>query len=424
MDTSDPPGNEQPAVDYLKQVLEKEGIPVQLFALESRRPNLVARIKGNGSKRPILIMGHTDTVNVDPSKWTHGPFSADRDGGYIYGRGTLDNKSTVVTALMIMLELKRQNVPLDRDVIFLAEAGEEGNTRVGIDFMVQQHFADIDAEYCFAETGIANRENGKVTYVTVQTTEKQPRAIELVARGTSGHASKPLLSNPVVPLGAAIEKIGNWQPPISLNETTGTYFRRLAQIAPPAAAQRYRDLLDPAKATAVDRYFRENEVQHSAMLHMTLSPTMVSAGYRLNVIPSDAKATVDLRILPDDDPVAVLEMVRKVVNDPAVTVQYAPRDLRPIGVSRLDTEAYKTIEANVTKHYAAPTLPTMGTGGTDMAYVRAKGLQCYGLGPGQDVEDPPRGFGSHSDQERIVESELHRFVRFHWDVVSDLARKR
>ena len=126
MDTSDPPGNEQPAAAYLTQVLEKEGIPAQTFALEPQRPNVVARLKGNGTKRPLLIMGHTDVVNVDPKKWTHPPFSATRDGGYVYGRGTLDDKDNVTAALMVMLMLKRLNVPLDRDVIFLAEAGEEG----------------------------------------------------------------------------------------------------------------------------------------------------------------------------------------------------------------------------------------------------------------------------------------------------------
>ena len=125
----DPPGSEKPAADYVKGVLEREGIPVEVFALEAHRPNVVARLKGSGRKRPLLIMGHTDVVNVDPKKWTHPPFSADRDGGYIYGRGTVDDKDNLTAALMVMLLLKRNNVPLDRDVIFLAEAGEEGSTQ-------------------------------------------------------------------------------------------------------------------------------------------------------------------------------------------------------------------------------------------------------------------------------------------------------
>lgn len=149
-DTSDPPmtppGGEKPAADYLKQVLEREGIPVQVFALEANRPNIVARLKGNGSKRPLLLMAHTDVVNVDPKKWTHPPFDAVRDGGYVYGRGTVDDKDNVTAVLMTMLLLKRHGVPLDRDVIALFEAGEEGTVRVGIQFMVEQHFPEIEAE--------------------------------------------------------------------------------------------------------------------------------------------------------------------------------------------------------------------------------------------------------------------------------------
>ena len=209
-DTSDPPGNEKPAADYLQQVLEKEGIAVQTFALEPNRPNAVARLKGNGSKRPLLLMGHTDVVNVDAAKWTHPPYSATRADGYVYGRGTLDDKDNVVASLMTMLTLKRLNVPLDRDVIFLAESGEEGSTRVGIQFMVNQHLADIDAEYRLAETGQGIREGGKVRFATVQTLEKIPRAVELTARGISGHGSVPLLANPIVRLGAALERLGDW----------------------------------------------------------------------------------------------------------------------------------------------------------------------------------------------------------------------
>src|SRR6185369_12258615 len=144
LDTSSPPGNEIRAVDYLAQVLKREGIPYEVFAKDPQRPNLVARIKGNGKKRPILVMGHTDVVTVDPKKWTFPPFSATRDGGYVYGRGTVDNKQDVAAGLMTMLRLKRDKVALDRDVVFLAESGEEGTTRVGIMFMANQHFDAID----------------------------------------------------------------------------------------------------------------------------------------------------------------------------------------------------------------------------------------------------------------------------------------
>ena len=177
LDTTSPPGNERRAVEYLEQVLEKEGIPYQVFAKDPQRPNLVARIKGNGKKRPILVMGHTDVVTVDPKKWSFPPFGATRDGGYVYGRGTVDDKDNLVASLMLVLTLKRNGTALDRDVIFLAESGEEGAPEFGAQFMIDNHFDAIDAEYCLAEGGGVARSGGRVTQATVGTTEKEPRPI-------------------------------------------------------------------------------------------------------------------------------------------------------------------------------------------------------------------------------------------------------
>lgn len=427
MDTSDPPGTEREAAEYLKQVLEKEGIAVEMFALEPHRPNLVARLKGNGSKRPLLIMGHTDVVNVDPAKWTHPPFSATRAGGYVYGRGAVDDKDNVAAGLMLMLMLKRMNVPLDRDVIFLAEAGEEGTTRVGIQLMAREHFPKIDAEYCLAEGGGVTRVGGKVKYASVQTLEKIPRAIELTARGPSGHGSVPLQGNAVVHLASAVAKIGAWRAPVRLNEITRAYFQRLAAISTPDDAARYLAVVgsDPAKAAAADEYFRAHEPRHAAMIRTSISPNIVQGGYRVNVIPSEAKATLDVRMLPGEDTVAFLTTVRNIIGDTAITVAYAARDVRPTtAIAPLTSEAFRAVERMVTKHYQSVTLPTMSTGATDMAYLRAKGMQCYGIGPATDIEDGPKGFAAHSDQERILETELHRFVRFQWDVVNEIAAAR
>jgi acetylornithine deacetylase/succinyl-diaminopimelate desuccinylase-like protein len=424
-DTSDPPGNEEPAAQYLKQVLDAEGIPTQLFSLEPHRVNVVARLKGSGRKRPLLIMGHTDVVNVDPTKWQFPPFGATRNGGYVYGRGTIDDKDNVTASLMAMLVLKRFNVPLDRDVIFLAEAGEEGTGSVGIQFMVNQHFPEIDAEYCFAEGGGATRIGGEAKYVSVQTLEKIPREIELVARGVSGHGSVPLKSNAVVHLSAAVAAIGAWKPEIRLNDTTRTYFTRLASISSPEDAARYRNLLasDAKVVAAADDYFLDHEPRHASMLRTSISPTILHGGYRKNVIPSEAKATLDVRMLPDEDPARFLDAVTRVVNDPAVDVRYVQRETRPGAANaRLDSDAFKITEAAATKHYKVTTLPTMGTGATDMAYLRAKGIQCFGVGPATDIEDGPKGYGAHSDQERLLESELHRFVRFYYDAVAGIAR--
>src|SRR5271154_2113480 len=192
IDSTDPPGNETKVVDYVRKVLDAEGIPVILAAKDPARANLIARLKGNGSKKPLLIMGHTDTVKVDAAKWTFPPFSATRNGGYIYGRGTLDDKDNLTASMMTMVLLKRSKVPLDRDAIFVAEAGEEGATQFGIGYLVDQHWSDIDAEICLAEGGLINRKAGQVRYALIQTAEKLPGGVTLVSKGPAGHGSRPL----------------------------------------------------------------------------------------------------------------------------------------------------------------------------------------------------------------------------------------
>ena len=198
IDSTDPPGNETKVADYVKKVLEAESIPVIVAAKDPARANIIARLKGNGSKKPLLIMGHSDEVRVDPSKWTFPPFSATRQGGYVYGRGTLDDKSDLLAAMMTMLLLHRSKTPLDRDVIFVSEAGEEAATAPGIEYLVNEHWKDIDAEVALAEAGGVRRSNGQAVYAMIETTEKQPKGARLVAHGPSGHGSRPLRSKPEI----------------------------------------------------------------------------------------------------------------------------------------------------------------------------------------------------------------------------------
>jgi acetylornithine deacetylase/succinyl-diaminopimelate desuccinylase-like protein len=426
IDTSSPPGNETRAVEYLKQVFDKEGVPYQVFAKDPARANIVARIKGNGKKRPILILGHTDVVTVDPAKWTHPPFGADLDGGYVYGRGTVDDKDNLVAGLMLMLTLKRTGQALDRDVIFLAESGEEGAPEVGAQFMIDNHLDAINAEYCLAEGGGVVRSGGQVRQANIGTTEKEPRFIELISRGPAGHGSVPSRGNAVTRLSIAVGKVAEWSPPTHINETTAAYFKKLATMVPADVAKVYRDVLSPdAKVSkAAADWLLENQPGHWSMLHTSLVPTIVGGGFRYNVIPSEAKATIDVRLHPDEDQTGFLDQVRKVINDPNVEVRWGRERYRPAGGSKIDTEAFAVLEAQVKKHYNTVVLPTMGTGATDMAQIRSKGIQCYGIGPALDSEDGGKGFGAHSDQERILESELHRFVRFQFDVVMELARAK
>ena len=426
IDTQSPPGNESKAVEYLKSVFDKAGISYQVFAKDPQRANLVVRIKGNGKKRPLLLMGHTDVVTVDEKKWTFPPFGAVRDGGYVYGRGAIDDKDNLTATLMTILRLKRDNTPLDRDVILLAEAGEEGAPDVGAQFMADHHLDAINAEFCFAEGGGVVREGGKVRQANVGTTEKEPRPIEIIARGPAGHGSVPSRNNAVTSLSAAVGKVANWVPPLRLNETTGAYFRKLQTMVTPEVAKVYRDVLSPDSKVngPAAEWLLENQPAHWSMLHTSLVPTIVDAGFRYNVIPSEVKATFDVRLHPDENQETFLDEVRKVINDPRVEVRWFRDRYRPAGGSRLDTEAFTTLEAQLKKHYNTEVLPTMGTGATGMSNIRAKGIPCYGIGPAIDTEDGPKGFGAHSDQERILESELHRFVRFNYDLVMELAKAR
>jgi acetylornithine deacetylase/succinyl-diaminopimelate desuccinylase-like protein len=333
----------------------------------------------------------------------------------------VDDKDNVTACLMIMLMLKRLNVPLDRDVIFLAESGEESTTSVGIDFMVNQHFSEIDAEFALAEGGGIRREGGKPVYAMIGTAEKVPVPVTLISRGPAGHGSVPLRSNAVVRLSQAVAKVAAWQTPMRLNDTTRTYFERLAGISSPERAARYSGIVNPEKSAAIQEYFAEHEPAHYSMLRTSISPNIIQGGYRSNVIPSEAQARLDVRALPDENMDTLLAEMRRVIGDPAVEIVVGKGSRQPGAPSAINSEAFRAIEQAVKKHYGVVTLPSMSTGATDKAQLRAKGIPSYGIGPATDVEDGPLGFGAHSDQERILESELHRFVRMNWDVVVALA---
>ena len=425
LDTTDPPGNETRAVDYLRGVLQSEGIPFTVVAKDPQRANLIARLKGNSAKRPVIIMGHTDTVQVDPAKWTFPPFSATRSGGYVYGRGTLDDRSDLTAALMTILLLKRSGMTLDRDVIFIAEAGEEANTSVGIDYLVKEHWNEIDAEYCLAETGGVNRVDGKARIAIVQTAEKRPMPAKLVAHGPAGHGSRPMQSSAIVHLAAAVAKIATWDPPMRLNDTTRTYFEKLSAVSSPDEATRYKALLDPRQSAEARAYLAEHDPNRYSMLHTSISPNIIKGGFQVNVIPSEAEATLDIRALPDEDISKFRDLMKQVINDPAVEIVPTESNGRPSAApSSLTSDAFKSIEAAYRKVYDVITTPMMATSATDMAFLRAKGVQCYGVGPMTDEEDAPKGFGAHSDQERLLEEAVYKHVQFFWEAVTGLAARK
>src|SRR5215475_6877435 len=270
IDTSNPPGNESRAAEYIKSVLAAQGIPAHIYESAPGRGNVVARLKGNGKKKPLLLMGHLDVVGVERDKWTLDPFAAIIKDGYLYGRGSVDDKSMDAANLEVFLLLHRHKVPLDRDVILLAEAGEEGTTQFGIDFMVEKHWDEIACEFALNEGGGIPEENGKVQYVAVSTTQKVPRGFSLVAHGSSGHGSAPRVDNPIAHLAAAVDKVSVWQAPMRLNETTRRFFEQMAKIAPPERAKLYAHLEDHA----TQQKLLETEPSYYSMLRTSLVPTI------------------------------------------------------------------------------------------------------------------------------------------------------
>ena len=427
LDTTNPPGNETRAVEYLKKVLEADGIASITGGVEPSRLNLIARLKGNGTKKPVLLMGHTDTVTIDPKKWIkHGPFSADREGGYVYGRGTSDDKKSVVAYLMTILTLKRLNVPLERDVIFLAEASEEaGADKYGAKWVADHYRDQIAAEFCLAEGGGMRRQGGKLIMNSIQTGEKIPKGATLVAHGPAGHGSRPLPDNAVVELAQAVAAVAAWTPPMRLNDTTRAYFERVAAISSPEDAARFNSVLRSDKGSEVQAWFKQHDPAHYSMITTSISPTIIKGGYQLNVIPSEAEAVLDIRMLPDEDQNAFYDAMRKIVNNPNVEV--VPREaLRPKTVpSSLNTDMFRALEKVEGRMFPGVRLiPTMSTGATDMAYMRELGTQCYGVGSATDVEDGPLGYGAHSDQERAREQDVQDFFRFAWNVVTEIAVRK
>jgi acetylornithine deacetylase/succinyl-diaminopimelate desuccinylase-like protein len=365
-------------------------------------------------------MGHIDVVGVERSRWTVDPFAALVKDGYLYGRGAEDDKSMDASNLAVFLKLHRDKTPLDRDVILLAEAGEEGTSQYGIDYLVAHHWDKIDCEYALNEGGTFHVVGNKVQYAGIETTEKVPRGLKLVARGTSGHGSMPRLDNPITHLSAALAKVGTWQAPMRLNETTREFFARLATISTPEEASLFRHLEDPA----VQEKLRATAILYNSMLRTSVVPTIVKGGFRENVIPADAEATLDVRALPDEDIDALVATLTALIADPAVQVsRLTEGQQRPVAPpSGIHNDMFAALERAQKRVFPeAITLPLMQTGATDGAQLRAKGVQVYGIDVPVDDEDLHR---MHGNDERISLAALGQFTDYLYAAVLDVAAKK
>lgn len=423
VDTSSPPGNETHGAEFLKRILDQAGIPSEMLGADPARQNLVARLKGSGKKKPLLLMGHTDVVGVERDKWTVDPFEGVIKDGFLYGRGASDDKCMTTVCLEVLLLLKRFNVPLDRDVIFLAEADEE-STSTGINFMIEEHWDKIECEFALNEGASIVEENGDVKYVGVGTSEKVPRSLFLASKGISGHGSRPRPDNALVHLAAAVAKIsGSWQPPVRLNETTKAYFERLAAISPPEEAWLYTHFNDPVVGTQVQEILRVSEkyLVENSMLRTSISPTVIKSGFRFNVIPADGLATLDVRALPDENMDAFIQLLTDRIGDPAITITPSEYNNFPATPpSGLKTEMFAALERAQQKVFPGKVvIPIMSTGATDSAFLRAKGVQAYGLGTVADIATG--GTRAHGNDERVSIAGVKSFLEFVYHATIDIA---
>jgi acetylornithine deacetylase/succinyl-diaminopimelate desuccinylase-like protein len=418
IDTQDPPGNESKIALYIADVFRKEGIPYELLEPVPGRASLVARLKGDGSKRPVLLLAHEDVVPVDRAHWSVDPFTAEVKGDVLYGRGASDDKSPLAAHMETMLQLHRAGTKPSRDVIFLAEASEETSSPAGMRTIVDRYWDKIACEFALNEGGGAEVKDGKIAYIGVATGEKMPRGVRLVAKGQSGHASVPVLGNPVTHLAQAVALLGTWETPMRLNDTTREFFARLATISPPDQAALFKNIQDPKTGTELHRRLP----QYYSMLHTTVVPTVLKAGFKSNVIPPEAEAEIDIRALPDENMAAFYAEMKRIVNDPSVQiVEPDLTDSMPgAPSSSIDTPMFAALEA-VQKRLLpnAITIPMMTTGATDSAFLRAKGVNAYGIRVPRTFEENE---GVHGNDERIELQHVGWYQRFVQAVVEQVAR--
>jgi len=419
LDTSNPPGNETTVAQYLKQVADAEGIPCELLGSDPKRLNFVARIKGSGRNRPLLLMAHSDVVPADRSQWSVEPFAATTKDGVVFGRGAEDIKSLLAAELAVMVELQRRKTRLDRDVILLSEADEEAGS-TGITWLIQNAWEKIDAEFALNEFGWWQDGQSGERVFQIQTSEKIPTRVVLTAKGTAGHGSLPRADNAISHLAKAITRLTETEQPVALNPTTRRYFADLARL--PATSwlgPLLPRLENPSESSATVKQIRERDPELDAMLHTTVSPTMLQAGVKINVIPNTAEARIDVRRLPTETEDEIHARFARIINDPAVTVASAGgQRMPPTEPSSLTSALYLAMQRVFTNSHAhAVAIPMMMRGATDGAYLRAKGVGVYGV-PLFEREGEPRW---HGNDERISLRNLERGTDLLLNIVQAVA---
>jgi len=421
VDTTNPPGNEMRAVEFFKKILDEEGIENRVFETAPGRGDLWARIPHTSlsAKRPIILLNHMDVVTSDASHWKVAPFSGEIKDGSIWGRGAQDMKNEGLAQFVVMVMLKREKIALDRDVIFLAVADEEA-AGTGTDWFIKNQ-RDLlgNAEFLINEGGENLLENGKVKYVGVDVGEKTSYWLHVVAHGRPGHASRPNPDSAPNRLVHALNKILAYQTPLRVLPVVEEFLRDMAPYEPPEQARYYRNI----RKAIEDKKFQDQVVRDESLnflLRDTISLTMLGGSGQTNVIPPEAWANLDVRILPGGDPNAVLETLRRVVNDPDVTIEPIYKEFLVANYSGTDNVLYAAIRETAAKYFpGSPVVPHITSGYTENQRYRPLGIVAFGFCPFAATEE--EGNTEHGNDERIRVEEVRRGPRILFDVVVRVA---
>lgn len=419
INTTNPPGNELAGARFLKTVLEREGIETQILdttELGAGRANLYARLKGNGSKKAIALVHHIDVVTAAPAYWAVDPFSGVVKDGYIWGRGALDMKGQGVVHLMAMLALKRAGVPLNRDIVYIANADEELNSTGGLTFVARHADLLRDVEYLVTEGG-ENRlnESGRVVYFGIGVAEKRTFWQRLTVKGTPSHASRPTKLNPVPPLIAALDRIARYETPLHVTPGVEKYFRDIAQTYT-GERRAWLSNVTVALKHPRARGWVLSDVYWNAILRNTISITGLTGSSKTNVIPAEASASIDIRLLPDQSPEDMLAVLTRLVADTAVHFSTELKPKTPLEVPS-NTDFFRAVEraAHERQPNAFVTTP-MSTWATDRPTYRRLGIATYGIDPFL-VPAAETQRGMHGNDERISVENIAFGVRYIYDIL-------
>lgn len=422
VDTTNPPGAEAAAVAVLAGVLGKAGVPFEVVESSPGRANLVARLKGDGSRRPLLLLAHLDVVGAEAGRWSFPPFSGDEVDGAVRGRGSVDDKSMAAAFAAVMADLARRKAPLKRDVVFAATADEESGGALGVKWLLEHRPGLLDAELALNEGGTTFSVGGRVRAMAVQVAEKAYLDVTLTARGAGGHASVPDPENALLRLARALVRLDEWRTAPRVSAVTRETFAALRGLESPELSAAFDDVLsdDDERVERGAEALRERPY-YGAMVWNTWSPTMAASGVRENVHPSEATVNLNVRLLPGSSAAEFLADLRAQLADLGVEASAASGLSDPTPpVMPLDGPFWRALRKAVeTLSPGASVVPSLSVGSTDASALRRRGVLVYGLEFPLSPDDQSR---IHGHDERMPLSALDYGTRLTADLVAELAR--